>query len=126
MAQIPIFFPFITRVYPSAIPTTARSVQGMIGRMSNSAAASIRGFTGKQKRKSDPSCLRMLATTEAPFNVHPPFGALAFPSRMTLNIHLNLVQAGAGLFFLLGRNLHPRIPKGYGPVKYQGSGGRIH
>ena len=40
-AEMPIFRPLVTRAYPSAIPTTVRSVLAITGRMPNSAQASM-------------------------------------------------------------------------------------
>ena len=61
MANTPGGRPFVTRLYPSAIPTPTRSCRQMIGLMPMSAADSITGVVGNALRYSMPSFFRMWA-----------------------------------------------------------------
>ena len=55
------FSPFVTRPYPSAIPTPTRSWRQIMGRIPAAAAASITGVVGKQLRNSTPSLFKISA-----------------------------------------------------------------
>ena len=67
MVATPRRFPFVTRLNPSAMLTSVRSVRVMIGRMSIFAAASISVLAGKQNRYSTPSDFNILAIASTLF-----------------------------------------------------------
>ena len=71
MVATPKRFPLVTRLNPSAMLMSVRSVRVIIGRMSILAAASISVLAGKQNRYSTPSNFNILATASTLFICDP-------------------------------------------------------